>query len=361
MKRLADFKEVVHRCAKCGLCQGVCPIYKITLCDCSVSRGMFVMLQGVLQNKFGVSKTINRYLDLCLKCGACSKFCPSGIDITDVIISAKHEYFKSHFFAKVVSFIQKHLLFKFLPNLVYQFHRIINSFYSQPTLRNTKGKVLYFGGCSSKFKGDRAIRKLLGNIGYEVVNPQFSCCGISLLSLGDLDGFEDNIKNYVDILKKYNIKQIVTTCASCEKIIKNYSKWTASDEIKSFLSEIEVKNIYEYLKDEKFKLKNLETVTYHKPCNIDNYDDIEKILHNIENLNYIKLEDYDKCCGLNGLSKLAEYKIMLKLFKDKRQKIKNTGAKTVLTSCLGCEVALKSYSLRAYKVQDLIEFLAERI
>ena len=110
MKQLIDFKEDIHKCSKCGLCQAECPIYKITGNDCTVSRGQFRMLEGVIKGDLKMSKTINRYLDLCLKCGACSKFCPSGIDVVDVIISAKAEYFRLHPIERVKTFFQKYFV-----------------------------------------------------------------------------------------------------------------------------------------------------------------------------------------------------------------------------------------------------------
>ena len=74
MKELADYEEILHSCSKCGLCQSVCPLYKLTGNDCTVSRGQFIMLQGIIKGELKAGKTINRYLDLCLKCNACSKF-----------------------------------------------------------------------------------------------------------------------------------------------------------------------------------------------------------------------------------------------------------------------------------------------
>ena len=73
------------------------------------------------------------------------------------------------------------------------------------------------------------------------------------------------------------------------------------------------------------------------------------------------MENFDVCCGLNGISKLKEYKTMFQLFKSKRKNIKNTKADYVLTSCLGCEVALKLISFFEYKVEDLTEFLAKNV
>ena len=118
MKNLKDFEKQIRKCSKFGLCQAQCPIYKITGNDCTVSRGHFMMLNGVLEGKFKLSRTINRYLDLCLKCNKCSKSCPSGIEVVDIIATAKYEYFKKHPLEKSISFFQKYFLFGLIPNLI---------------------------------------------------------------------------------------------------------------------------------------------------------------------------------------------------------------------------------------------------
>ena len=344
MKHLAEYKEEIHSCSKCGLCQSVCPVYKITGNDCTVSRGMFIMLKGLIRGDLKMTRKLNRYLDLCLKCGACSKFCPSDIDVVDIIASAKAEYFKQSFFEKLLSFIQKNFVFGMGINFLKLFSHNIKS-------KKFEKKVIYFGGCSGGIKGNRAVVKLLNSCNIEVITPNFKCCGISFYVRGDMDNFSQYKDSYLQIMKKYGIKDVVTVCASCEKTIKGFS------------DEINVKNIFEYIRENnlKLKLKKNKKVTFHKPCNIDNYEDIKWILDNTENLEYIEMQDYDKCCGLNGISKLNEYKIMSKVFRDKYNNIINSGAKTVLTSCLGCEAALKFYSLGKYRVDDFTEFLVKNI
>jgi len=355
MKDLIGFKEEIHKCSKCGLCQAECPIYKLTGNDCSVSRGQFSMLEGIINGELKMTKTINRYLDLCLKCGACAKFCPSGLDVVDVIIAAKSEYFKLHPIEKVKTFFQKYFVFGLIP-------RIVRTFIRSTKSKKFDRKVLYFGGCGSKLKGDKSIVKILNSLQIEVINPKFHCCGIPYFTRGDLGEFNNSIRNYIKILKKYNIKDVVTTCASCEKSLKDYIKW-CSETDKEFLSTIKVKNIYEYLRENgtELALQKPIKVTYHKPCNISNFEDIKWLLENTENLEYIEMQDFDKCCGLNGLSKFKEYKIMSKVFNAKKNNIKKCGAKIVTTSCLGCEIALKAYSLFSYRVNDLIELLANRL
>lgn len=344
MKHLAEYREDLHSCSKCGLCQSVCPIYKITGNDCSVSRGHFIMLLGLLKGELKMTKRINRYLDLCLKCGACSKFCPSGIDIVDIIASAKAEYFKIHPIEKFISFIQKYLIFGFGMNIIKLFSRNIKS-------KEFEKKVIYFGGCSGKMKGNKAVIKLLNACNIEVITPNFKCCGIPFYVRGDRNTFEEYAQSYLDIIDKLNVKDVVTACASCEKTIRSFS------------DEINVKNIFQYLKENniKLKLKKKKRVTFHKPCNIDNYEDIKWVLENTENLEYIQMQDFDKCCGWNGITKPGEYKIMSKIFQNKNKNILKTKAKTVLTSCLGCETALNIYSLGKYKAKDFTEFLAENV
>ena len=352
MKKLIDFKEEIHKCSKCGLCQAECPIYKITGNDCSVSRGFFSMLQGVLNKDIPFSNKINRYLDLCLKCNACSKSCPSGIDITNIIASAKSIYFKKSCLEKIKSFFQKYFLFGLLPNT-------INFFRKKYKSKTFHDKVLYFGGCQSKINTTKGIIKILNKAEIEVITPNFQCCGIPYFSRGDLEEFDNSIENFIKTLKKYNIKNIITTCASCEKTLNNYIKW-ADEQDTEFLKEIKIKNIYNYIREKNIilNLKKEFCVTFHKPCNIDNYNDIEWILKNTKNLKYNKMSKFDSCCGLNGLFKFNDYKIIKKIFDSKFKNIINSKAKIVLTTCFGCELALKTYSLGKYKTEDLIIFLS---
>ena len=345
MQQLSDCKEKIHSCSKCGLCQAVCPIYKITGNDCTVSRGQFIMLYGLLNGKLQMSKKINKYLDLCLKCGACSKFCPSGIDVVEIVTLAKAEYFKQHKFEKIKSFIQKKLVFDFGLNFINFFHKKTES-------KKFDKKVIYFGGCSSKIRGNDSVIKILNRCGIEVITRNFDCCGIPFYVRGDLETFKLCKDNFIQQIKNCGTTEVVTTCASCEKTLKSYN-----------IDGINIKNIFEYLaeNDIKMTLKKPQKVTFHKPCNINNYDEIKQILNNIDNLTYVEMENFDKCCGLNGVSKINEYKTMCKLFKEKRKNILNTEAETVLTCCLGCEFALKLYSAFQYKVCDLTNFLEKNI
>ena len=62
-------------------------------------------------------------------------------------------------------------------------------------------KVLYFGGCGSKIKGNKSIVKILNKLSIEVINPKFDCCGVTLLTRGDVKGFDSALKSYIKKLR----------------------------------------------------------------------------------------------------------------------------------------------------------------
>ena len=346
MKQLIDCKNDIHSCSKCGLCQSVCPIYKITGNDCTVSRGQFIMLQGLINGDLKMSKTINRYLDMCLKCNACSKFCPSGIDVVEIIALAKAEYFKLHKFEKMQT-----LLLKFLMKSL----KILKIFLPRKKSKTFNKKVIYFSGCGgANINSVNSVIKILNSMNIEVIVPNFDCCGFPFFVKGDIDSFKQYIKNFYSILDKYGNYDIVTNCATCEKTLKSYSKWDN-------FRHINVKNVYEFISENHLQLEltKKKKVTYHKPCNLDNFHKVKNILENTKNLEYVEMQHYDECCGLEGISNFKEYKIMSKLFKSKRNNIINTGTKIVLTSCLACKITLQLFSFGRYKVMDFIEFLAK--
>ena len=340
MNNLVDYKDIIHSCSKCGLCQSVCPIYKITGNDCTVSKGHFIMLKGLIKGDLKMSKTINKYLDMCLKCGACSRFCPSGIDVVDVVAAAKSEYFKQHKFEKIKSTFLKSLLKLTKLNHIFT-----------PKSNHFEKKVIYFGGCGGI---NSAIIKILNSMNIEVITPNFDCCGFPFFVRGDMDNFKEYIDKFYSTLSQYGDYDIVVNCATCEKTLKSYKKW-------GDVKEIQIKNVFEYIKENnlQLELKKHKKVTFHKPCNMDNFEDVKQILENTKNLEYVEMKDYDMCCGLEGMTNFKEHKIISKLFAQKHKNIINSGAKIVLTSCLACKMTLLLHSWGKYKVDDFIEFLAK--
>lgn len=387
MKKLEDFKEEINKCSKCGLCQSVCPIYKLTGNDCAVSRGKFVMLDGVLKGDLKLNRNINKYLDLCLKCDKCSNFCPSSIDVCKILETAKYNYEKNTLWGKFIFFFESKCVFG---NLLKLFKIIINS----PPLREEKQliasvasnrdvgaeanklKLLYFKGCVNNIfpQTDKFLHKLFDNSDVEIIEKDFDCCGLPFLSSGNLERFEEVKKHNLELMN-CDFDYILTDCASCESTLKGYFQPIRNDvgqesptydlslraneksvAIPSFISLGELianQNI-------KFKFEKPIKVTFHKPCHLENDDFWLKIIENCENVEYVKMKDYDECCGFSGEFAIKNHKISMQISKQKAQNAINTGADYVITTCPACVLGLKQGMLgikKSPKVLSLSDFL----
>ena len=387
MRKLEDFKEEINKCSKCGLCQSVCPIYKLTGNDCAVSRGKFVMLDGVLKGDLKLNRNINKYLDLCLKCDKCSNFCPSSIDVCKILETAKYNYEKNTLWGKFIFFFESKYVFG---NLLKLFKIIINShplregkqlFASEASNRDVgaeanKLKLLYFKGCVNNIfpQTDKFLHKLFDNSDVEIIEKDFDCCGLPFLSSGNLERFEEVKKHNLELMN-CDFDYILTDCASCESTLKGYFQPTRNDvgqenptydlslraneksvAIPSFISLGELianQNI-------KFKFEKPIKVTFHKPCHLENDDFWLKIIENCENVEYVKMKDYDECCGFSGEFAIKNHKISMQISKQKAQNAINTGADYVITTCPACVLGLKQGMLgikKSPKVLSLSDFL----
>lgn len=356
MKKLEDFKDEISKCSKCGLCQSVCPIYKLTGNDCAVSRGKFVMLDGVLKGDLKLNKNINKYLDLCLKCDKCSNFCPSAIDVCKIFEVAKYEYEKNTFWGKFVFFLESKYVFGNILKLAQYLQKIVSStplFRMEAKVGNIK--LLYFKGCVNTIfpQTDKFLHKLFDNSNIEIIEKDFDCCGLPFLSSGNLERYEE-VKAHNLSLMNCEYDYILTDCASCESTLKKYFRSAQNDTKFINLGELVAQqNI-------KFKFKKPIKVTFHKPCHLENDDFWLKIIENCENVEYVKMNDYDECCGLSGEFALKNHKISLALAKQKAKNIIETEADYVVTTCPACVLGLKQGLFgikKAPKVLSLSEFL----
>ena len=368
MKKLEDFADDINKCSKCGLCQSVCPVYKITGNDCAVSRGKFVMLDGVLKGDLKLNKNIEKYLDMCLKCGKCKDFCPSNIDVCEIFNTAKYECAKNTFHGKVEKFLESKWVFGGFIKFIKKFPLIRPS----DTFSRHRGegyvKLLYFKGCVNNVypKTERALKKIFSHLNVEIIERDFDCCGLPFLSSGNMERFEEVKKYNLELINNCHFDYILTDCASCESTLKGYknpSPGTTSHplpqgEIVKFL------NAAEFLagQDIKFKFKKPVKVTFHKPCHLENDDFLKPLLEKCENLEYIEMKDYDECCGFAGEFAIKNPKISRAISKQKALNAVATGADYILTTCPACVMGLYQGFLAAGKktpkIMNIIEFLS---
>lgn len=358
MKNLKDFENDLNKCSKCGLCESVCPLFQLNPNDCVASRGKFIMLHGVTKGDLKLSKNINKYIDTCLKCGKCNKFCPSGIDVCQILNTAKHEYMKNTFLGKCINILTGRYVF----GTVLKLGAMISAPFRPKNLQQNANatKIVYFKGCVNKIcpRTDNYIHKIFQNYPIEIIEPDFDCCGLPFLSEGNMERFLQVAKKNIE---KFNLNYdyLVTDCASCESTLLDYHKYidcVPLNEGKSinFGDLIALKGI-------KFRFERPIKVTFHKPCHLKNDSFLQRILANCENVEYIEMKNYDNCCGFAGSFGIKNRKYSIELSRQKAQNIIETGADYVITTCPSCILGLKQglfLTGSETKVVSLLEFLA---
>lgn len=399
MKQLTDYKDEIHKCSKCGLCQSVCPVYEHTGNDCSVSRGKFIMLNGIIKGDLKLNKNINKYLDMCLKCNACKNFCPSDIDARKIFLTAKAEYFKKSPEKNFISIFQSKFVFNFVMNMVklasnaYRFLKIdklVKKFYpiflkmgwigrkvilanefvsigervkskeerdtrcssllpvpcslNHNTVKPTR--VVYFKGCVNEYINPRsknAAEIVLDKMGVDVLPINFECCGVPFLSCGNVEQFK---KQAV-----FNLNQIpddfdyfLTDCASCQNGFVEYKNYIDDENLLKKLEKIISKsiNINEFVvkNAQCFEFENKTTFTFHKPCHLENVDFVYEFLAKTKNVEYIPMKDFDKCCGFSGEFAIKNPALSEKISAKKAQNARAANADYILTSCPACVLGL---------------------
>lgn len=406
MKKFKDYKEEIHKCSKCGLCQSVCPVYKVTGNDCTVSRGKFIMLNGIIKGDLKLSKNVNKYLDMCLKCNACKDFCPSGIDARKIFLTAKAEYFTTAGFAKFIKILNSEPVFnlflksaKIMTNTYrfLKFDKILKKFY--PILQKlelgkkiilanefigggtynchceegqspdaaiqekkaldcfanarndrenivNKFKIVYFKGCVNEYinpQAKTAVENILTKMNVEILPVNFQCCGVPFLSSGNVGQFIKQAEFNISKIPE-DFDYFLTDCASCQNAFFEYEKFTEDTELLQKLQKVNQKSInavdFIVKNATSFEFKKMTSFTFHKPCHLENIDFLNEFLTKAKNVEYIKMKDFDKCCGFSGEFAIKNPEISKQISAEKIKNAIETKADYILTSCPACILGL---------------------
>lgn len=366
------------------------------------------MLNGIIKGDLELNKNVNKYLDMCLKCNACHEFCPSGIDARKIFLAAKSDYFKLDPYSKLISFFQSKIVFnsflkliktattlyrlfkidkiakKFYPpfiNLGWVGKKIIfaNEFVSKEaetvlksdTAEKKSLKIVYFKGCVNEFinpKVKNATEKILNKLGAEILSLDFECCGVPFLSSGNVEQFVKQAEfNLSQIPEEFDY--FLTDCASCQSAFVEYKNYIADSILLEKLDKIIEKsmNVSDFIEKniDCIEFSTPQKVTFHKPCHLESMDFFYKIMAKTKNVQYVEMEDFDKCCGFSGEFAIKNQKLSAEISKKKVKNALGTGAETILTSCPACVLGLLQgavenfkESKRMPKIYNIVEFIA---
>lgn len=205
-----------------------------------------------------------------------------------------------------------------------------------------KPKIAFFTGCMIDYRLPEvglALIDVLKKQGIDVITPTDQvCCGSPMIRTGQTEIVEDLIKKNEEVFKDYNI--ILTVCAGCGATLKNdYPHYGVN---------LNVVEISEFLADklntEDMKPLNMK-VTYHDPCHLARGQGIREtpreIMGKIKGLEFVEMEQPDRCCGSGGGVRAGKPELAAKMGKRKVKMIKDTAADAVITICPFCEYHIR--------------------
>ncbi|AET66793.1 Fe-S oxidoreductase [Desulfosporosinus orientis DSM 765] len=408
MNELRAIHEMVSKCARCGDCQSVCPIYRETKREGSVARGRLSLLRFVSEEELPFDGEVKDRIYECLMCGSCEANCSSKVPVTDILFAAKEAL------AKGKGPLIQQLMFKhFLPypgrlkltNRLLKIYQntglrallrksgIINVLgplakaediipQITPTFRdqqgkmekkpkNPKHKIGFFLGCASNIlKPDQAIAavNMLRKMGCQVEVPETICCGLPVVTYGRSEIIRELAKKNIEILLQGDYEYVVSDCVSCSSQLIHYPKFFNDDDpyyekaLELSSKVIDFAHLLSKI-DQMKKLSNeKQTITFHVPCHMARglkaVQESKEILKSIQGIKYVELPDADTCCGAAG-SYLATHPDLSKaVLRRKMENIRATGANVVVTSCPMCVMQLER-GAKLFDVPVEVRHLAE--
>jgi len=371
------------KCAKCGACSAVCPVFRRSGRESHTARGKLHLLDVL-----GLEKSSTEFVDIfsaCLLCGACSAICPRSIDISKELVTAR-ESFSSvagpHGYEKyltrklltvpgslaglrVLGSTGEKLLGSYLPDDSGLRLRLA-IFKDNPSgrdsvkkrkpsslpLKDTKN-VSWFPGCSARYLYPDSLdscRSLFANIG---ITPVFSnsqtCCGLADWVAGDLKGAQKKGRQNIRILEETD-GPIMVSCASCFAQLQQYPKLFAEEkdwqnrakkialrlvEFSTFLKEKDAVKQTD-VKENDPRLR----VFYHDPCHLRHnnqiIDNSREQLTKSGNAEVLELPDGPRCCGQGGLFHIAHPEISGKIRDALVKDVLKLKPDIITTTCSGC-------------------------
>lgn len=375
-------QEELNRCAVCGKCRAVCPVFVKTLNESKVARGRIRLAGACLRGEVSATRKLGDYVSSCLKCYRCEANCPSGVDYGFVIDGIRAEIAARRPMPILLRLVLRKLLFRrsgfdaamraahYLSRLLPRGRKrlrhlplfvlggtSIPAIARRTALSRTRTRVarpvgetvVFFVGCLMNYVYPDAAEsciEVLERLGLRVVVPQDQlCCGSPAFSVGDLEAARRLATKNMRVLLRHDPSAIVTGCASCAGVLKREYPKLLGDEFEPLSSK--VRGFSEFLAERgeiDWDVRRRRKVTYHDPCHLkwlqNVYVEPRSILRGATE--FVEMENADACCGLGGLFGLFHHDIAAQLGDEKARSVMESGAEVVATECPGCMLQLES-------------------
>ncbi len=210
------------------------------------------------------------------------------------------------------------------------------------------------------------------NIDVEYVENQ-TCCGQPAFNSGYWEEIIPAAERFIEIFKDKEF--VVAPSGSCVAMIRVfYDQLPINDRARKNLENLKnrIFEFTEFLVDvygvESLGGRFAHRVTYHDSCHLNRELGVKsqprKLLHGIEDLEFVEMENSEACCGFGGTFSYKFKDLSIEMVKRKCEYIESTGAEYCIgadSSCLmNIEGYLRKHGMKA-KTMHIAELLAKSL
>jgi len=380
----------VETCSGCGKCRSYCSIAQQINEEWAIGRSKATLLRDLFSGKLDPeilhSDEFKEVMDSCVNCKRCLTECPSGVDIPWLALGGRATYIEKHgeplaerFFSNTGSLCRTGNALAPLVNLASAFaparkclewavgldqRRNLPRF-KRRTLRKmledrprppVNKKVAYFISCYSNFNDPEgeglATVEVLERNGFEVLLPDFRCCGIARINSGAIRPVMEDIR--ANIQKMAGLigqgLSIVFSEPSCALAVKmEYPKILNSEETLKVANRCYDIHQFLMMLHQKGELNlnlgevNL-TVGYHNPCHLRALGVVTEPIELLRLIPGVSVQAFsDGCCGLVGTfgMKKKNFDLSMAIGKKLFEEIYESEVNEISTSCGACKLQIK--------------------
>ncbi len=367
--------DEIFACIMCGFCGAACPIYKETSLESKNARGRVILAYNMLKERIEPSRELAERFYQCTMCLHCKATCPAGIQVADIVESARKRLVEAGYLPDVHR------------ALLGSISKYGNPFSEPPEKRKDvypstyvekAADILLFFGCVTSYQDIHIIPNTMeildkAGIDYATMGNEEHCCGYLAYLVGS-DQFQASMDENLKRFSTFNPKIIVTTCAGCYRTFKQiYPQYSDFN--------VEVLHAVEYVErlinDGKIQFKDGSSgkVAYHDPCDIGRHMEIYEAPRNIiRHIPGLKLVEFKQnrnlanCCGGGGGMKGYDNALSSTLAYKRIREAVDIGADMVISACPACKSNLHIAAARLrkekkgnIKVMDITEVVAQGI
>jgi Fe-S oxidoreductase/nitrate reductase gamma subunit len=368
-------------CTQCKRCQDRCPAHAT---DKPLSPMKVVNQIGDVafnNPEENLVETVSKdALWSCTTCRACQEICPASIEHVNKIVDMRRSMvlMEGEFPGEEVMAAAEHVEVNGNPlGLGYATRGDwaeavgVKSLADDPDV-----DVLYFVGCYASFdkrniKIATSFVKLCQAAGIKVgiLGKEEKCCGEPVRKMGNEYLYQSLAAENIELIKGYDVKQIVTTCPHCfNTLARDYREMGLDLPVEHYTVFLEKLVTRGRLK---FGKESLDC-TYHDSCYLGRYNDIyeqPRALLDVAGAQIVEMTKNQSegfCCGAGGGRILAEENLGERINNKRVAMASDSGASTLVSNCPFCltmfEDGIKGLEKEDSLVaKDIAEVLAERL